>query len=412
MEAFRIVVVLQALVCYGAKLYITQTSRPCSWTVTSPDENQRLPAFKQPLHPLATQVCQTLGCGEVYELKESAADPNSSCLTGCIHHNSTLINCSRTAAGGCMVMSEVICGNNKVRLSGGSHRCAGRVELWRAGQWGTVCDDEWDTQDADVVCAQLGCGYAISVTGQGDPYSQGRGPIQLDDLNCTGKERSLWECPAVMDDHDCGHKEDAGVVCSEYKALRLTGGQDRCSGRVEIHRNGLWGTVCDDSWDKQEAFLACAMLDCGVAKTFTGFEKPFTHKSETRWYYMCPKNPAVLWDCTEIDTSTKPHFCTDSKAAGVICNNSAGLPVPPSPKATTPALTTVQMTTAGPKVLWSLERLSCIVLSLALLSTSAFIIILCCQAKKKNEVRGKTTTRGSRKDAPRFPDQSWEELQL
>lgn len=88
------------------------------------------------------------------------------------------------------------------------------MELWNAGEWGTVCDDEWDKEDADVVCAQMKCGYAISVNGQGGPYSQGKGPILMDELNCTGQERSLWECPAVREDHDCGHKEDAGVVCS------------------------------------------------------------------------------------------------------------------------------------------------------------------------------------------------------
>lgn len=102
-----------------------------------------------------------------------------------------------------------------VRLAGGTDRCGGRVEVWENGQWGTVCDDHWDLNDAHVVCAQLGCGYALNVTGQAGLFPPGKGPIYLDDLNCTGNEENLWSCPATQEeDQDCGHKEDAGVVCS------------------------------------------------------------------------------------------------------------------------------------------------------------------------------------------------------
>merc|ERR1712098_988176 len=76
-----------------------------------------------------------------------------------------------------------------VRLVGGSKPTEGRVEVFRRGEWGTVCDDGFDDNDAKVVCRSLGFAYGTSHQGRGShSFGQGSGKIWMDDFGCSGNE--------------------------------------------------------------------------------------------------------------------------------------------------------------------------------------------------------------------------------
>ena len=53
--------------------------------------------------------------------------------------------------------------NGDIRLAGyGSTPLWGRVEIYLNGTWGTICDDTFRLNEADVACRQLGLGYAVN----------------------------------------------------------------------------------------------------------------------------------------------------------------------------------------------------------------------------------------------------------
>ena len=104
-----------------------------------------------------------------------------------------------------------------VRLVNAPTKYEGRVEVYHNGEWGTVCHNGWDLNDAQVVCRELGYSNATAVR-----YSSFYGPgvgkkIWLDDLNCVGTEWTIGNCLHKgwnVYNYVCGYYRSAGVKCA------------------------------------------------------------------------------------------------------------------------------------------------------------------------------------------------------
>ena len=109
-----------------------------------------------------------------------------------------------------------------MRLADGRKPSEGRLEVSFNGQWGTVCRDGWDFNDAAVVCRQLGFPGVMSVAMPGN-FPNGTGTIWMDEVDCFGTESSLFECSYKgWGVKGCTHEKDVGIYCSPKSEFTCT----------------------------------------------------------------------------------------------------------------------------------------------------------------------------------------------
>ena len=180
-----------------------------------------------------------------------------------------------------------------VKLVGGEGGHEGNVEILHEGKWGSICDDEWDYLEANVVCRQLGFDGAIKPTTNGH-FGQARRMYWMDNVYCDGSEDELSKCRFDgWGTSDCENSEAAGVICGRGEeeairgktkgkrkpekqrikdvhqrgmAIRLAGGRVHGEGRVEVKLgHSDWGVLCGDGWSLFEAAVVCRQLGLGYA---------------------------------------------------------------------------------------------------------------------------------------------------
>ncbi|XP_023817583.1 scavenger receptor cysteine-rich type 1 protein M130-like [Oryzias latipes] len=180
---------------------------------------------------ILANVCRRLDCGSVVSARETRYNINITC-------------------------------SDSVRLENGSSRCSGRLEVKSNNSWSSVCEDDFDLLDAEVVCRELGCG-APSVL-QGALYGEAEAPILSREFLCEGHESVLLDCGSSWrKTKACPPDKAVGLTCSDPATVRLMG-SSRCSGELQVKSGGEWRAVDGWRFERTETLPSvCKNLKCG-----------------------------------------------------------------------------------------------------------------------------------------------------
>ncbi len=114
----------------------------------------------------------------------------------------------------------------------GTHEGEGRVEVKFRDQWGSVCSSGWSTNDAKVVCRQLGYDVSVMTDIHAVTTLTSGGITWLSNIGCSGSENNLAECShKPWGASSCRH---AGVQCV---IAPTTQGRESSSNANNINQN-------------------------------------------------------------------------------------------------------------------------------------------------------------------------------
>merc|ERR1712106_38375 len=92
----------------------------------------------------------------------------------------------------------------------------GILMVFYNGHWGTVCDDDFGSREANTACRGMGYVGAkrhSSSRRENQYRAPPNAPILLDEVECNETDGSLFDCQAQWNNHNCIHGEDVIVEC-------------------------------------------------------------------------------------------------------------------------------------------------------------------------------------------------------
>jgi hypothetical protein len=103
--------------------------------------------------------------------------------------------------------------------------------------------------------------------------------------------------------------------------LRLTGGKSNSEGIIEIKYLGIWGTICNDGWDMNDAKVVCKQMGYSkaVSKSLTYSAKPSSGTAPAITRLQCRGTELSIALCAYQTLRFVTHQCTHLTDAKVVC---------------------------------------------------------------------------------------------